>query len=325
MPKVSVIVPNYNHANYLRQRIDSILNQTYQDFELILLDDCSIDNSVEILNEYKSHPKVKQFIFNEKNSGSTFKQWKKGVDISKCEYIWIAESDDVSSPIFLETLMKQAIENDGVGLLYTQSESIDKNGVPIGDGLIHTEGNNTYDWENDFVSSGERYVKKCLIDSNSIPNVSAVVLKREVLKHALEKPIELTVCGDWLVYIRVLLKSDIYYCAKKLNYHRWHSDNVRSLTGMYKVVKDFVTIQKELKQNFKLTDNQVSHNSKKLLNRFIYEVACKAKISIGDFWRMLYFMSGLNKYIFVEFVRMFFRDKLLLFRILHQKWLVGSR
>jgi len=50
MPKVSVIVPNYNHAPYLKQRIDSILAQSYQDFELILLDDCSTDNSREMLD-----------------------------------------------------------------------------------------------------------------------------------------------------------------------------------------------------------------------------------------------------------------------------------
>ena len=55
---VSVIVPNYNHASYLVERIESILNQTYQDFELILLDDCSTDDSREVLLKYKDNPKV---------------------------------------------------------------------------------------------------------------------------------------------------------------------------------------------------------------------------------------------------------------------------
>ena len=83
MPKVSVIVPNYNHAPYLKRRIDSILNQTYQDFELILLDDCSTDNSAEVLNEYASNPKVSHVVINEINSGSTFKQWDKGFALAK--------------------------------------------------------------------------------------------------------------------------------------------------------------------------------------------------------------------------------------------------
>ena len=89
MPKVSVIVPNYNHEPYLRQRIDSILNQSYQDFELILLDDCSVDNSRDILMAYKNHPKVTQLVFNEQNSANTFKQWNKGIELAKGEYIWI--------------------------------------------------------------------------------------------------------------------------------------------------------------------------------------------------------------------------------------------
>ncbi len=74
---VSVIVPNYNHASYLVARIESILNQTYQDFELILLDDCSTDDSREVLLKYKDNPKVTHLVFNEQNSGSPFIQWQK--------------------------------------------------------------------------------------------------------------------------------------------------------------------------------------------------------------------------------------------------------
>ncbi len=69
MPTVSVIVPNYNHASFLKQRINSILEQTYQDFELILLDDCSTDNSREILEQYRSNPHVSHIAHNEINSG----------------------------------------------------------------------------------------------------------------------------------------------------------------------------------------------------------------------------------------------------------------
>ena len=67
---VSVIVPNYNHAPYLKQRIDSILNQTYQDFELILLDDCSSDMSRDIIESYRTNPHVSQIDYNDINSGT---------------------------------------------------------------------------------------------------------------------------------------------------------------------------------------------------------------------------------------------------------------
>lgn len=99
-PTVSIIVPNYNHSKYLNQRLDSILNQTYQDFEVILLDDVSSDNSVEILQAYSKHPKVSHLIVNEQNSGNTFKQWQKGIALAKGTFVWIAESDDFCEPHF---------------------------------------------------------------------------------------------------------------------------------------------------------------------------------------------------------------------------------
>ena len=102
-PKVSVIVPNYNYARYLKARIDSILNQTFQDFELILLDDCSTDNSAEVLEGYRTHPLVAHLVVNTQNTGSPFAQWFRGIGLAQGEYIWIAESDDLAEPTFLET------------------------------------------------------------------------------------------------------------------------------------------------------------------------------------------------------------------------------
>ena len=84
------------------QRLESVYNQTYQDFEVILLDDCSNDDSVTILNTYAKHPKTSHVVFNDKNSGSPFKQWAKGLALAKGEFIWIAESDDVADLSFLE-------------------------------------------------------------------------------------------------------------------------------------------------------------------------------------------------------------------------------
>ena len=88
---VSVIIPNYNHAKYLNQRIDSVLNQTYQNFEVIILDDCSPDNSKQVIEAYRGHPKISTIVYNEQNSGTTFKQWDKGLQLAKGEWVWIAD------------------------------------------------------------------------------------------------------------------------------------------------------------------------------------------------------------------------------------------
>src|SRR5260370_24418527 len=104
MTTVSIIVPNYNHGRFLRRRIETILTQTFQDLELILLDDCSTDDSRTILKHYASSPCVR-IEFNEVNSGSAFKQWNKGVRLATGKYVWIAESDHYADPQFLERLV----------------------------------------------------------------------------------------------------------------------------------------------------------------------------------------------------------------------------
>jgi glycosyltransferase involved in cell wall biosynthesis len=126
IPKVSVVIPNYNHAKYLDARIDSVINQSFQDFEIILLDDASSDDSVNIIRKYLDYPNI-QFIQNDKNSGSPFSQWQKGVSLASGTYVWIAESDDIADFRLLETLVKLLDSNPKVVLAYCQSSYI--NGV----------------------------------------------------------------------------------------------------------------------------------------------------------------------------------------------------
>ena len=105
---VSIIVPNYNHARYLKERLDSIYNQTYRHFEVILLDDCSTDGSVEVLKEYaRKYPENTRLVANEHNSGKVFHQWNKGLELARGEFVWIAESDDFAEPDFLASCVEQ--------------------------------------------------------------------------------------------------------------------------------------------------------------------------------------------------------------------------
>lgn len=87
LPLVSVVVPNYNYKRYLNLRIQSILQQTYQNIELILLDDASTDGSEEVLSDYQDHAKVSHILLNEHNTGNPFKQWFKGMQLAKGKYI----------------------------------------------------------------------------------------------------------------------------------------------------------------------------------------------------------------------------------------------
>ena len=131
VPIVSVVVPNYNHSRFLRRRIDTILSQTFQNFELILLDDCSTDDSRSILSSYAGDSRV-TIEFNKTNSGSTFKQWNKGVRLARGKYVWIAESDDYADERLLERLVTRLEENPSSVLCYCRSWRVSADGELCG-------------------------------------------------------------------------------------------------------------------------------------------------------------------------------------------------
>ncbi len=236
---ISVIVPNYNHAPYLRQRIESILNQTYQDFELILLDDCSSDNSRQILLEYHNHPKVSHCVFNEQNSGSTFRQWNKGVELAKGEYIWIAESDDWAVPEFLSTLCTLLDENSQVGLAYCNT-AIYENDISIGDFAIGKKKKFGVDyWDNDYIIDGKKEIERVLIRDCTINNTSAVLFRRNYLLLYLPELLFFKYSGDWFCYLKIASISDISYSSKVMNNYRDHSANTSKKAGYNYLIELF--------------------------------------------------------------------------------------
>jgi glycosyltransferase involved in cell wall biosynthesis len=231
-PKVSVIIPNYNHARYLSKRLDTVLSQTYQDFEVIALDDASPDNSVEILRRYEATGKVR-LVLNERNSGTPFAQWKRGLALAKGEYTWIAESDDFASPFLLEKLVAAVSANHRVGLAYCQSYLVDETDKILRKYDYIPTHLDPKRWEVDFVNNGADEVARYLFLQNMIPNASAVLAKTSLLISACEHADKLRLTGDWWTYVEVLMQGDIAFIAEPLNHFRMHSASVRSSTKKF--------------------------------------------------------------------------------------------
>lgn len=226
--KVSVIIPNYNYANYLIERIDSILMQTYPIYELIILDDCSTDNSVEVIEEkIKTIKDIKvQFIKNETNSGGVFKQWKKGFDVATGDYIWIAEADDSAENNFVEELIKPFDDKDMV-LSYCESARIDGD-----NNLIREKSDDLYDmcrtgeWNKSYIWTGREENIYHLSVTNTILNVSSVMWKKKDYTDIFAKAGEFKVAGDWYIYYNILKDGKISWNSKPLNYYRKHGSSV---------------------------------------------------------------------------------------------------
>jgi glycosyltransferase involved in cell wall biosynthesis len=243
MPKVSIVVPNYNHAKYLRQRIESVLAQTYRDFEVILLDDCSTDESRTILREYASDKRVR-IEFNEVNSGSPFKQWKKGLGMACGEYIWIAESDDYANPCLLERLVAVLESDPAVVLAYCRSWVVEEDGSLSGfvdSKLRHLEPQR---WTADFCAEGREECGSCFVYRNVTANASSVVFRRAVSERVGGVDDTLRTSGDWKLWAAMALTGKVAYVSEPLNYYRYHAASVRNtMSGALVVAEQLEVIQ----------------------------------------------------------------------------------
>jgi glycosyltransferase involved in cell wall biosynthesis len=227
MPIVSVIVPNYNHGRYLRQRIDTIFAQTFKDFELILLDDCSTDESRSILREYSSDPRV-QLEFNDVNSGSPFKQWNKGVRLAQGKYIWMAESDDYAAPRFLERLAAALDANPKTAFAYCRSwRTTDSDRV---EGFADYNLPDPERWTADFCIDGRELCQKYFALITPVPNASSVVFRKDVYEQVGGADESLRLCGDWKLWASMALHGNVAYLCEPLNYFRYHDNTARGMT-----------------------------------------------------------------------------------------------
>lgn len=241
-PLVSVVVPNFNHARFLEARLDSIFAQTFRDFEVIILDDASTDDSRSVIRRYLGTPGVR-FLPSKKNSGSPFIQWNRGVASALGELIWIAESDDVAAPDFLATLVPILQSDPTIGLCYCQSYHIDGDGNNNGPLCGWTEDLAPGRWKASFRNQGSDEVARFHVLKNPILNASAVVFRRSVYQLVGGAPSDLRECGDWLTWSRMLLHSDVRFEAAQLNYFRTHSANVRTATRGADSFVEFVRVQ----------------------------------------------------------------------------------
>ncbi|MDG3003073.1 glycosyltransferase [Paludisphaera mucosa] len=225
--KVSVIVPNYRHAPYLEERLRSVFEQTVRPHEIIFLDDASPDDSVEVARRLAPlSPVPMRIVVNDRNSGSTFRQWMKGMELATGDLIWLAESDDACHPQFLERLLPEFHDRDVV-LAYAQSALIGpKSEAWAADFLAHTDDLDPQRWRSRYTAEAAEEAELGLSQKNTIPNASAVVFRKpERLDFAAELA-GMRFAGDWLFYAMMLRGGKIAFVPESLNSYRRHEQSV---------------------------------------------------------------------------------------------------
>mgnify|MGYP001092238230 FL=1 len=222
--EVSIIIPNYNYARFLQQRIESVLVQTYTDYEIILLDDASTDDSVSILNHYKTNSRVAHLEINSVNTGSPFAQWQKGISLSRGKYIWIAESDDAAESSFLEKAVSVLNQYPQASFCFLGSHCIDEKGNQLSTDFDRWTSKQLRRPHNIGVFDGEDYIKHNLYWRNYIYNASGVVFRKQCFERIKDLScFSMRYSGDWLFWIEMARQGMVLEVYEKLNKFRLHN------------------------------------------------------------------------------------------------------
>jgi glycosyltransferase involved in cell wall biosynthesis len=223
-PSVSIIVPFYNHENFVEERIESIFNQSIKDVEIIALDDKSTDSTAKLLVKYKTDFRFK-LVINQSNSGSPFSQWEKGIAKASSEIVWIAEGDDSCSLNFIEALSKY-FDDPLVSIAVAKTEVINEDGI-LQEGVLRPYMDMAYPGKYDvsYVKDGFDEVNDQLGAVCTLVNASAILFRKVAFRDSLEIAKTFKMCGDWLVYLECLVNGKIAYDVSVTNFFRRHSQS----------------------------------------------------------------------------------------------------
>jgi glycosyltransferase involved in cell wall biosynthesis len=307
MSKLTIIIPSYNHAEFLKDRLDSIQEQTFTDWELIIIDDCSSDESVVILEDFadKNKDKVRYFIKNKINSGSGYSSWEKGIGLAITKYIWIAETDDFAAPTFLEEQI-QLLDNTNAVLSFCTSNYVDVEG-----NYLYSSAKRTEDLQ---VAQASYKVFDYQVFMNNMPfdtyitNGSSVVFRKP--KEIPSIVFKYKQSSDQFIWSYLIQNNSFSFLNKNLNNFRRHScsttfknDSLNSKeiyiekihyinffnqSSKYKIFLKYYIEYYVLRNKFKVFDIVVLKNFKGVPLIYISYFLILFKISTLKFFQMIW-------------------------------------
>lgn len=222
MPKVSVIVPTYNRASYLKEAIQSILDQEFQDFDIVITDNASSDETESVVAAFASSKIC--YYKNETNIG-VVNNHNKALSLATGTYICVFSDDDIMLQDNLTKKIAVLEKYESVVLVHSNVFVINEKGDVVGSHWAERY----YDkWkmshDKDGFFTGTDYFKVLYCDWNII-SMPSVIFRRNVLDEVLEFNIESKYFCDWDMWMRMVLYGDVYYLQQPLVKYRMHSTN----------------------------------------------------------------------------------------------------
>ena len=219
MPLITIITASYNYAKYISETIESVMNQTYSAWEMLVIDDGSKDNSIEVINEYtKKDSRIKLLTHQNNANKGLVETLKLGIYQAQGEYIVFLESDDYIRRDYLEKKLASFKKYKNVGLIYNDIQTF---------GAKQTLKRKLYFWLVNHHWKTHNYphnICELLYLRNYVPTFSCVMLKKELLSNLnWESPDK--ACIDWWLWAQISQKTNFYYIQEKLTYWRLHKDS----------------------------------------------------------------------------------------------------
>ena len=249
--KISIITASYNYADYIEETINSVLNQTYQDWEMIIVDDGSADNSLEVIETYCRRDGRIKLYTHENNANKGLKDTLL-LGISKAEGEWIVflESDDILKEDYLAKKLEIAEKYPDVGLIFNDVELFgDKDRVEFSKKPF-TKSHNSL-----IKKPFPRNIFKEMNVGNRILTFSAVMVKKSILlPEYFDTPLDKLL--DWWLYIHLTYKNEVYYIPEKLTKWRLHRGSyiTKNLGSRFHFIQihAYIDIYKKVKPDWKL-------------------------------------------------------------------------
>ena len=225
-PMVSAIVPNFNHSEFLVQRLESILNQTYPHISITILDDCSTDDSRELIESYVDrYPGIIRAIYNDENSGGVFRQWRKGVLETDGDLVWICESDDFCEPDFVDRLVPH-FRDESVQIAFGRVTETNAAGEPNSSLDEFRERAEPGIWNGALVRPAAAWFAGAFGVRNVVVNVGGCIWRRaHIPDTAWDEAASYSVVGDWYLYIQIAAGGQIAWEPEAVSYFRRHKDS----------------------------------------------------------------------------------------------------
>jgi len=280
LPLVTALVPSYNHGRYIRERIESILGQTYPAVELIVIDDASQDDSDAVIRALQQQHGF-QYIRNQKNSGTPFAAWERICKLAKGRYIWVCESDDVAEPEFLQTAVTRLLGAPGSVLFYCNSLVIDDQSEVIGstESYFHDIWRESR-WDQDFSAAGKDELIRYQLRGQMVPNMSSALFEAEAFRKGFTPFLKnLRLTGDWLFVGNVLRQGGAEFSASKLSRFRKHEVTSRVRVKSARSQAEFILTKYHLFKSTRLPVSAFANLMGTDMVRFLYESAGLLQVS----------------------------------------------